>query len=139
MDFEDLEMVNVSDLTFDLENPRLVEFDLPKNASDDDVVRILWDVMDVRELVLSIAASGFFQHEPLIVIRDNGKNIVIEGNRRLAAVKLLLEPSLREDLRIPVPEISEETRYSLRRVAHCQSNAPKCLALSRFQTRQRSC
>ena len=114
MDFEDLEMMNVSDLAFDLDNPRIVEFDLPKKATDADMVRILWDTMDVRELVLSIAASGFFRHEPLIIIRENGKNVVIEGNRRLAAVKVLLEPSLREILKIPVPRISEEARGALR-------------------------
>ena len=121
MDFEDLEMMNVSDLAFDLDNPRIVEFDLPKKSTDADMVRILWDTMDVRELVLSIAASGFFRHEPLIIIRENGKNVVIEGNRRLAAVKVLLEPSLREILKIPVPRISEEARDSLRELPTVRS------------------
>jgi hypothetical protein len=53
--------------------------------------KILWEAMDVRELVQSIAASGYFAHEPLIVTTEGKKNIVIEGNRRLAAVKVLLD------------------------------------------------
>ena len=114
MDFEDLKMMRVSDLAFDLDNPRLVEFDLKRNASDSEVVQILWDTMDVRELVLSIVASGFFQHEPLIVVREDGKNVVIEGNRRLAAVKILLDPAPGEILNANVPAITEEKRDLLR-------------------------
>ena len=70
----------------------LSEYTLDSNCPEADVIRILWDVMDVRELVLSIEASGFFSHEPIIVIQEDGKNVVVEGNRRLAAVKLLLDP-----------------------------------------------
>lgn len=114
MDFAEMEMMSVSDLAFDLDNPRLVEFDLPKNAPDDDVVQVLWETMDVRELVLSIAASGFFRYEPLIVVREDCKNVVIEGNRRLAAVKVLLDRSLRKRLDVDVPDISEEDRDALR-------------------------
>ena len=74
----------ISDLSFDRRNPRLVEFDLPANATELDVIQLLWETMAVRELALSIAASGYFQNEPLIVASENGRNVVIEGNRRLA-------------------------------------------------------
>ena len=50
--------------------------------------------MGIEEIVLSIKASGFFEHEPLIAIEEEGKKIVIEGNRRLAAVKCILQPEL---------------------------------------------
>jgi hypothetical protein len=63
MDSGSMDKMNVSELTFDLQNPRLVEFDLSKSPSDAEVMKVLWEAMDVRELVLSIAASGFFQHE----------------------------------------------------------------------------
>ena len=139
MDFEDLKMMRVSDLAFDLDNPRLVEFDLKRNASDSEVVQVLWETMDVRELVLSIVASGFFQHEPLIVVRENGKNVVIEGNRRLAAVKILLEPTLRETLNANVPAIAKEKRDLLRGTAHHRRYPRKCLAVPWFQARQRPC
>ena len=43
----------------------------------------------------SLAENGFFPEEPLAAIPDKDKFIVVEGNRRLAALKLLLRPELR--------------------------------------------
>ena len=94
-------MIPVAELTFDTKNPRLSEFDLGSSPSDSEVIQVLWEAMDVREVMLSIAASGYFQHEPLIVAQQGGKNIVIEGNRRLAAVRVLLNPTLVKATDIP--------------------------------------
>ncbi|MCU0290098.1 MAG: hypothetical protein MUF15_27400 [Acidobacteria bacterium] len=69
--------------------------------------------MDVRELVLSIAASGYFKNEPLIVSNETGRNIVIEGNRRLAAVKVILNPVL---IRAEIPEVNPGIKESIREV-----------------------
>ena len=113
MDTEEIKMMKVSDLAFDLKNPRLVEFDLSANATEEDVIQILWEAMDVREVMMSIAASGFFPHEPLIVAQEKEKNVVIEGNRRLAAVKILLEPALANPLNADVPEITDKDRAAL--------------------------
>ena len=108
--------MKVSEMVFDLKNPRLFEYALNTNSSEADVIEVLWDVMDVRELVLSIEASGFFPHEPIIVAHENGKNVVIEGNRRLAAVKLLLDPKLAQTLKVNVPTITEEAKGALRKL-----------------------
>ena len=105
--------VKVSDLAFDLKNPRLPDFNLTNNPTEEEVIGVLWEAMDVMELVLSIAASGFFRHEPLIVAREDGKNIVIEGNRRLAAVKVLTEPGIAEDLKADVPKLTKNAREAL--------------------------
>lgn len=113
MDFADIKMMSVSELEFDLENPRLAAFDLKDDSTETEVIEILWESMDVHELVLSIAASGYFKHEPLIVERVGGKNIVIEGNRRLAAVKVLITPDLARSLNASVPAIDEEDRNDL--------------------------
>lgn len=86
--------MQVSELDFDRKNPRLVEFDIDENSTDQKIIMELWDTMDVRELVMSISSAGFFSHEPVIVTKENGKNIVIEGNRRLAAVKIILNPKI---------------------------------------------
>ena len=86
MDANDIIPMRIDDLSFDLKNPRLTEFELNPNSTEEDIIRILWQAMDVNELVMSIAASGFFPHEPVIVVKEGEKNIVIEGNRRLAAV-----------------------------------------------------
>ena len=106
-------MMPVSDLSLDRRNPRLVEFDLPANATESEVIQLLWEAMGVRELALSIAASGYFQNEPLIVASENGRNVVIEGNRRLAAVKILLDDNLAETLAADVPKISPPDQAAL--------------------------
>ena len=104
----------VSDLAFDIENPRLAEFDIADREAD--IIEVLWDTMDVQELVLSIAASGYFKHEPVIMCSEHGRHVVIEGNRRLAAVKLLLQPSLGNKLNGKIPEVSNELRESLQEI-----------------------
>ena len=103
----------ISDLCFDLQNPRLVDFDLPITPDEAKIIEILWKTMDVRELMMSIAASGFFQHEPLIVTKEKGQNIVIEGNRRLAAVKILLNPSLLAISVANLPYISDDRKKEI--------------------------
>ena len=111
---EDIVLFQVSDLAFDFKNPRLAEFDVVDNELG--IIKVLWDTMDVQELVLSIAASGYFKHEPVIVAKEAGRNIVIEGNRRLAAVKLLLKPDIGKELNANIPDISNERRKSLREI-----------------------
>jgi hypothetical protein len=56
--------------------------------------------MAVEEVAMSIAYSGYFEHEPLFVEENgDGKYVVIEGNRRLAAVKLLVDAGLRQKVK----------------------------------------
>ena len=114
MNASEITTMKVSDLSFDFKNPRLVEFDLTANSTEFEVIQVLWEAMDVRELVLSIAASGFFRHEPLIVALENERNVVIEGNRRLAAVKVLLDPTVVDELNASIPIITESAKAALR-------------------------
>jgi len=113
MDIEEIKLTKVTELAFDLKNPRLVEFDLTENATEEDVIKILWEAMDVREVMMSIAASGFFTHEPLIVAEEEGKKVVIEGNRRLAAVKVLLKPEAAQSYAQNIPPITAEEKAAL--------------------------
>ncbi len=107
----EIKKIPVSELFFDYRNPRLVEFDEVNSQTPvEKIIKILWEAMDVREIVLSIAASGFFKNEFLIVSQESGRNIVIEGNRRLAAIKVILESGL---INAPIPEVSEEIKKSL--------------------------
>lgn len=87
-------LVPTTELHFDHQNPRLAEFSFDSETLESEILETLWVAMDVRELIQSISASGFFPHEPLIVAIEGGKKIVIEGNRRLAAVKVLRDPEL---------------------------------------------
>lgn len=99
------------DLFLDPQNPRLAGRGLTVDQQE-DILRILWDEFSVNEIVDSILASGFWRHEELFATKEGGRLIVIEGNRRLAAVKALRDPDLRRragvpDLAAPSKEVSE--------------------------------
>lgn len=81
-----------ADLYFDVRNPRLVEFANEVGNTQEEILNFLWRNMAIESLVLSIIAQGFFESEPLIVIQEDNKWVVIEGNRRLAAIKAILHP-----------------------------------------------
>jgi len=96
-----IEWLLVNHLHFDTENPRLAEFaefGADGGISEAEMLKMLWRDLAADEIVMSIvAAGGFFEHEPLFAERKApDKYTVIEGNRRLAAVKLLRDPGLRE-------------------------------------------
>jgi hypothetical protein len=46
----------------------------------------------VYELAKDIATQGFFPTEMLVCVEEKGKLVVIEGNRRVASLKVLLSP-----------------------------------------------
>jgi hypothetical protein len=88
----------VEQLGFDSANPRLAELGLSGSLSDVEMGKVLWRELAADEIVMSIvAAGGFFKHEPLFVEKSSPrKYTVIEGNRRLAAVRLLRETGFRQ-------------------------------------------
>ncbi len=87
-------------LLLDAKNPRLAELGITEQATQFDLVKTLWEEMAVEEVAMSIAFSGYFDHEPLFVEPAiNGSYVVIEGNRRLAAVKLLVDGTLRKKVK----------------------------------------
>jgi hypothetical protein len=108
------EHIRVDDLQLDVRNPRLVEYGISPKEKPEKVLEILWDKMAVDEVAMSIAASGYWEYEPLFVVREGEQNVVIEGNRRLAAVIVLRDRSLQTKLGISdLPPITEERRHAL--------------------------
>lgn len=107
--------IPVKDLLLDPSNPRLAS--VSPNGGQDSLVRLLWTEMAVDEVALSIAANGYFREEPLVVTPDRktiGKYIVLEGNRRLAAVRLLTDDDLRAKIRATdLPTLTEEQKKHL--------------------------
>ncbi len=104
----------VRELSFDARNPRLVEYGDLSELPESEHIKLLWKRMAVDEVLLSIATDGFWDYEPLIVCKEDGKWVVIEGNRRLAAVKILLSPKLQKDLSVEgVPELTDDIKQTL--------------------------
>lgn len=89
------QLVPISSLYLDKANPRLSGSE--DGASQNEIIKTLWREMAVDEIAYSIVANGYFAHEVLLGEKgQGGKYVVIEGNRRLAAVKLLLDPKLQK-------------------------------------------
>jgi ParB-like chromosome segregation protein Spo0J len=111
----------VRDLHLDPHNPRLAGLDLSVDQQD-EITRVLWQDRAVNELVDSIATNGYWRHEELFASRETGKLIVIEGNRRLAAVKLLTDDGLRNRLGItglPTLRAPEKAKLQTLPVIEC--------------------
>ena len=115
--------VSIDKLTLDHANPRFVE--AGRKISDESVIAQLYRSEELGELLQSIAANGYLDIEPLIVMFDESgdKLIVLEGNRRFAAIRLFREPKLvdqifaNERLRISVPTILPEIRHTLENIS----------------------
>lgn len=85
---QEVEMIPTSQIDFDPENPRF--YRLNNAHSEAAVIEEMLDDEGAQDLMLSIGQKGYFPGEPLLIIQEaTGKYTVIEGNRRLAAVKLL--------------------------------------------------
>jgi hypothetical protein len=105
--------VSVELLDFDEHNPRFTPDKKPDGSSDAAVVAMLATSADLSELIQSISTSGYINIEPLIVIERNGRLAVLEGNRRLAAVKVLRDAELAKAARITTPPMDPDQAASL--------------------------
>ena len=111
-------------IELDLENPRLAKSSNIK--SQFDLLQVLYEDFDIEELAYSMSENGYFDEEPIIVIPKNlpsdfdfsfeieaqqkklqalvnNKKIkftVVEGNRRAATLKILLDESLRKKIKV---------------------------------------
>jgi ParB-like nuclease domain len=82
------EYLPVAALDFDPQNPRFPEV-VNSGPVNELIERFIRDER-LLEIVTSIADQGYFDGEPLLVVgAGTGHYHVIEGNRRLAALKLL--------------------------------------------------
>jgi hypothetical protein len=92
-------------LRLDFNNPRLqtgIDLEIKGEA---ELISVLSDIAALDELVTSICTNRYLNLEPLIVISnsDNGPFTVLEGNRRLAAIKLIQNPVMAQQLGITIP------------------------------------
>ena len=118
--------IPIEQLIVDNENPRLAEEHL--GGEQEEILTVLYEEFDLEELAFSMVANGYFDEEPIVVVPinlpdnfkpDSYKNTnelqialddlskkgdlkfkVLEGNRRTATVKLLLDSALRKKLEI---------------------------------------
>ena len=105
--------VRVERLRLDRKNPRLN--DQLEETTDEAIIARLFRGAELDELLQSISRNGYLDIEPLVAMSDaeSEKLVVLEGNRRLAALRLFRERELRdkiqksEDLIIRVPSVND--------------------------------
>ena len=114
--------VPVELLGLDRTNPRLVNSE--RDMADDKIVQRFYRAEDLGELQESIAANGYLNIEPLVVVQENGQLVVLEGNRRLAAVRLFREPTFalrvfghQDRVNINIPNMPATLRSTLNEVS----------------------
>jgi hypothetical protein len=107
LDPSGVEWYDESELLLDDRNPR---FYGDEGATDQrSLLTTLWREFAVDEIALSIAANGYFRYEPLFAANEDGRLVVVEGNRRLAAVRLLRDAELRRTVgATDLPELSDD-------------------------------
>ena len=92
IDMGRVEEKSPDELYLDPMNPRLTgqEFTINDQVG---ILRFLWKDKEVAEIVDSISHNGYWRQEVLFTTLESGKLVVVEGNRRLAAVMLLRSPA----------------------------------------------
>lgn len=123
LELETVQSVPVERLQLDHANPRLVG--RPRPASDTEIIARLYRSAELDELLLSISTNGYMDIEPLVVLHQAASEnlLVLEGNRRLAALRLLSEPELiknikeTESLHINVPQVNQSKLDTLKDVS----------------------
>ncbi|MDO9083689.1 MAG: hypothetical protein Q7U56_10440 [Humidesulfovibrio sp.] len=103
-----------SDLKMDVANPRLKDLGqgISEGMTEKELIKRLVLTSDIQELLLSIASNGYVPFEPLIVTGEKPFK-VLEGNRRIAAIRLILQPALARELNVNVPEMSQDVLNTL--------------------------
>lgn len=87
--------LTVTNLLLDPRNPRIP--DSSEALSQREVLADLVVNDKVLELARSIVDNGYYPVESLIYVEEDGRKYVLEGNRRLAALKLLMSPETAPD------------------------------------------
>ena len=86
---ESLDYIDLNKLELDTKNPRLPE---GVERTPEAMLNHIALTTSIEDLMNAIAENGFFPGEPLIAVKEGDKYTVVEGNRRLTAVKLIHNP-----------------------------------------------
>ncbi len=96
--------ISIDDLVLDIKNPRT---NTGEKQSSEDVERELLDE-NILDLIESISKKGFAAASVSMVVLERGKSVVIDGNRRLFAVKILDNPDI---VRRYVPDVLSSSEF----------------------------
>ncbi|KJE35986.1 hypothetical protein UF64_07810 [Thalassospira sp. HJ] len=108
--------VPIDKIVLDVDNPRLDDY-----AKNSDLLAISYlvqfeEVIDLAKKIHEV--GGLFPAEQIICLKQDDEYVVLEGNRRVAACKILLRPSLvsKEHLARQIPTIDENLRKNIQKL-----------------------
>lgn len=103
--------INLDNLKFDEKNPRL-PIRLQGITDESKVIDYMVKYGNIIELMLSTAETGYSDAEPLLIVKKtDGTYTVVEGNRRLAALKLLSKPELTKVRIQSIKDVISDAKY----------------------------
>ena len=119
IEHKEIRYLSIENLHLDPENPRLPEE--VQGKSEFDILQVLYRDFDLEELAYSITENGYFTQEPIVVVDESEKNkpkfTVVEGNRRIATIKILLSADLQKKLGVRSwPEVSKKIKDHLQKI-----------------------
>lgn len=79
------------EILLDRQNPRI---NVTSTDVENDIIKKLLKYEEVTDLAKKLAKGGLLPGERPIVVKENGQYVVLEGNRRICASKLLLNSEL---------------------------------------------
>lgn len=102
--------VKITDLFLDPENIRL---QVEVKSSQEALINDLFFNENAMQVLESIATDGFFPDEVPVVVKEDKKFTVIDGNRRVAALKVLARPEIVPSKEVSIKEIVKKTNPSI--------------------------
>lgn len=98
--------VKIADLFLDPENIRL---GIDAKSSQEAIINDLFANENAMQVLESISANGLFPDEVPVAVKESKKFTVIEGNRRIAALKVLGRPEIVPSKETNVRELLKTT------------------------------
>ncbi len=106
------EVIDLDKLKLDKQNPRLPKSLQRATATEEEILEYMLLDASLIELMLAIGKNDFFPGEQLLVVKAQDNNYkVIEGNRRLSAVKLLNKPDLVSVQKTKIQQVIKEAEF----------------------------
>lgn len=89
-------------------DPKNVRLENADSKVEADIIEDLFVNEEALRLVEGICKVGYLTHETPIVVQREGRYVVVEGNRRLAALKAIQNPMLAPDYRARISALAVE-------------------------------
>jgi len=114
------EEIEIDLIDLDPNNPRIPASLHGKN--EEEIIEHLIDTASIIELIDSIGENDFFPGEPIILVENGDRYTVVEGNRRVTALKLLQKPDKATILTKKIQKAVDNAEHKPKRVESLIAN-----------------